>query len=249
MNLVPGALQALGSGGSFDPISFVEAVLGTTTGQALNVFTTDAGNWALVISGPLFTASGITPLLGGMYGLALPQAAAAAASDVAPGAGLGALAGSTAPGTGGSVLASAGGAASVGKLSVPQPWVSSPGIRLAGSAAPLPAAGAGAAPQAEEPGGFFGGLPPIGSVVNAPRGEQTRARSGAGQKVVPTLPGERDADAGAAGQAAPPQRTHRHVASALSESERQELDKLRKEIAEAATERDAAARLIKEAML
>ncbi|WP_090350000.1 PPE family protein [Mycobacterium bohemicum] len=81
MNLVPGALQSLGSGGSFNPISFVEDVLGTTTGQALNTFTTDGGNWALVISGPLFTASGITPLLGGLYGLALPQAAAAAASD------------------------------------------------------------------------------------------------------------------------------------------------------------------------
>ncbi|SPM26897.1 PPE family protein, partial [Mycobacterium terramassiliense] len=89
MNLVPAALQGLGSGGSFDPISFVEDVLGTTTGQALNTFTTDAGNWALVISGPLFTASGITPLLGGLYGLALPQAAAVA-GDVAPDAGLGA---------------------------------------------------------------------------------------------------------------------------------------------------------------
>jgi hypothetical protein len=41
----------------------------------------------------------------------------------------------------------------------------------------------------------------------------------------------------------------RHVASALSESEREELAKLRKDIADVATERDAAARLIKEAML
>jgi hypothetical protein len=48
---------------------------------------------------------------------------------------------------------------------------------------------------------------------------------------------------------AQPQRTRQHVASALSEHEREELAKLRKEIAEAATERDAAARLIKEAML
>jgi PPE-repeat protein len=249
MNLVPGALQTLGSGGPFDPIGFVEQVLGTNTGVALNTFTTDTGNWALVISGPLFTASGITPLLGGLYGAALPQAAAAAAGDVAPGAGLGALAGSV--DSGGSVSASLGGADSVGKMSVPQAWASSPGIRLTGSASPLPAAGPGGLPQAEPagPGGFFGGLPPVGSLVNAPRGEQTRARSGSGQKVIPTMPGEQSAQENTAGRTARPQPTHQHVASALSDREREELDKLRKEISEVAMERDAAARLIKEAML
>ncbi len=249
MNLVPAALQGLGSGGSLNPISFLEDVLGTTTGQALNTFTTDAGNWALVISGPLFTASGITPLLGGLYGLAVPQAAAVA-GDVAPDAGLGALAGSVNPGAGGAVSASAGGAASVGRLSVPQSWASAPGIRLAGSASPLPAAGPGGSPLAgsAEPG-FFGGIPPVGSVVNAPRGEQTRSRTGSGQKVVPTMPGERGGDETAAGRGAPAQAARQHVASALSDREREELGKLRKEIAEAAMERDAAARLIKEAML
>ncbi len=245
MNLVPGALQGLGSGGAFDPISFVESVLGTTTGQALNTFTTDAGNWTLVLSGFLFTASGITPLLGGLYGLALPQAAAVA-GDVAPGAGLGALAGSTLPTTGGPVSAGVGGAASVGKLSVPQSWVSAPGIRLAASASPLPATATDGLPQA----GFFGGgVPPIGSLVNAPRGEQGRTRSGSGQKVIPTMPGEQSPDERAAGRTAQPQRARQHVASALSDHEREELGKLRKEIAEAAMERDAAARLIKEAML
>ncbi|MCV7377303.1 PPE family protein [Mycobacterium alsense] len=248
MDLVPGALQTLGTGGAFDPFSFVEEVLGTTTGQALNVFTTDVGNWALTISGPLFTASGITPLLGGLYGLALP-AAAATAADVAPDAGLGALVSSAGPGTGGSVAASVGGADSIGKLSVPQSWTSGPGIRLASSASPLATAGLGAVPQAEAPGGFVGGIPPVGSLVNAPRGEQTRARSGTGQKVIPTMPGEDGAEGMPLAPAAQPQRTVRHVASALSDGERQELDKLRKEIAEAAMERDAAARLIKEAML
>nr|WP_068206663.1 PPE domain-containing protein [Mycobacterium alsense] len=248
MDLVPGALQTLGSGGAFDPISFFESVLGTTTGQALNVFTTDAGNWALVISGPLFTASGITPLLGGLYGLALPTAAAVA-GDVAPDAGLGALVSSAGPGTGGPVSASVGGADSIGKLSVPQSWTSGSGIRLAGSASPLPATGLGAAAQAEGPGGFLGGIPPVGSLVNAPRGEQTRARSGTGQKVIPAMPGEQDAERMPVAPTAQPQRTVRHVASALSDGEREELDKLRKEIADAAMERDAAARLIKEAML
>nr|WP_304441135.1 PPE family protein [Mycobacterium sp. 852002-50816_SCH5313054-b] len=249
MNLVPAALQGLGSGGSFDPISFVEDVLGTTTGQALNTFTTDAGNWALVISGPLFTASGITPLLGGLYGLALPQAAAVA-GDVVPDAGLGALAGSVNSGAGGAVSAGAGGAATIGKLSVPQSWASAAGIRLASSASPLPGAALGGVPQAgpAEPGGFFGGIPPIGSLVNAPRGEQTRARSGPGQKVIPAMPGEQNADEAAA-RTAPAQPVRQHVASALSDREREELSKLRKEISEAAMERDAAARLIKEAML
>jgi PPE-repeat protein len=248
MSLVPSALQSLGSGGAFDPLGFLEEVLGTTTGQALNTFTMDVGNWALVISGPLFTASGVTPLLGGLYGLALPQAAAVA-GDVAPGAGLGVLAGSGDSGVGAPVAAGLGGAASVGKLSVPQSWVASPGIRLTGSASPLPAAGLGGAPQAEQPGGFFGGIPPVGSLVNAPRGEQAPSKSKSGQKVVPTLPGEPGAEDTAAGRVATSQPARQHVASALSEREREELDKLRKEIAEAAMERDAAARLIKEAML
>jgi hypothetical protein len=121
---------------------------------------------------------------------------------------------------------------------------------LAASASPLATAGLDGAPLAgaAEPG-FFGGIPPVGSLVNAPRGEGTRARSGSGQKVVPTMPGESGTDEPAAVPPARPQRTRQHVASSLSEHEREELDKLRKEIAEVATERDAAARLIKEAML
>jgi hypothetical protein len=63
------------------------------------------------------------------------------------------------------------------------------------------------------------------------------------------MPGGTGAQENGAAMPAQPQRTRQHVASALSEHEREELAKLRKEIAEAATERDAAARLIKEAML
>jgi PPE-repeat protein len=258
LNLVPSALQSLGLGGAFDPSTWLETVLGSPTGAALNVFTTNLGNWSLVVSGPLFTASGITPLLGGLYGLALPAATAAdvapdlgavvAASDVVPGAG-GTLAGSY---SGAPVSAGLGEAASVGKLSVPESWVSSPAIRLAGSASPLATAGLdGLAPAgAAAPGGFFGGVPPVGSLVNAPRGEQPRIRTGQGQKVVPTLPGDQQAGEGvAASRPAQLQPARRHVASGLSSEERDELDKLRREIAELATERDAAARLIKEAML
>ncbi|OBI73055.1 hypothetical protein A9X01_00400 [Mycobacterium asiaticum] len=246
LNLVPSALQSLGAGGGFDATAFVQAVLASPTGAALNTFTTNLGNWSLVVSGPLFTASGITPLLGGLYGLALPAAAAEAAVEVAPEAGLGALAGSYQTEAGASVSAGLGESALVGKLSVPQSWVSAPEIQLVSSASPLTAADAGALAPAAEPG-FFGGIPPVGSVVNAPRGEGTRVRSGSVQRVIPTIVGETAGETGIASRA--PQPTRRLVASALSEEERDELAKLRKEIADLATERDAAARLIKEAML
>ncbi|OBI24664.1 PPE family protein [Mycobacterium sp. E2238] len=257
LNAVPNMLQNISAGSIVSPSNLdphLGSLFSPSSGPTgLNELTQNIGNWALVISGPLFTASGITPLMGGLYGLALPSTAAAAA-DVSPAdAGMGTLANSPAAGSLGNagVSAGLGESATVGKLSVPQTWADSPAIRLASSASPLSTAGLGGAPQAEvsAPGGFFGGIPPVGSLVNAPRGEQSRARAGAGQKVVPATPGEAGADERAAVMPATPQRTRKHVASALSEREREELDKLRKEIAEVATERDAAARLIKEAML
>jgi hypothetical protein len=63
------------------------------------------------------------------------------------------------------------------------------------------------------------------------------------------MPGDSGAAERTAAPPVPQQPARRHVASTLSESEREELAKLRKEIADVATERDAAARLIKEAML
>ncbi|OOK73628.1 PPE family protein [Mycobacterium kansasii] len=77
---VPNALQSLAlGGGSFDPVALLENFLGTQLGTDVNTFAMNVGNWTLVLSGFLFTASGITPLLGGLYGLALPAEAAAAA--------------------------------------------------------------------------------------------------------------------------------------------------------------------------
>jgi PPE-repeat protein len=261
LQAVPSTLQNLSTGSIATPSDLnpgLGSLLDTPSGgpTGLNLFTQNVGNWALVVSGPLFTASGITPLLGGLYGLALPSTAAAAASDVSPlDAGLGTLVNS--PGTGSGALggsgvsAGLGESASVGKLSVPQSWASSPAVRLAASASPLSAAGLDGVPQVQAagPGGFFGGIPPVGSLVNAPRGEQTQARSGSGQKVIPAIPGESGAAEHPPVQPAQPQPARRHVASALSEAERDELAKLRKEIADVANERDAAARLIKEAML
>ena len=243
MDLVPGALQSLGSGGSFDPLGFFEAVLGTTTGQALNTYTMDVGNWALVISGPLFTASGITPLLGGIYGLGYrrpprwPMRSTRSAWGRWPARHV---------------------------CSIGQRGRSRHGRQVVGTAVldvPVdPARGQWVATGERGPGWPTGGRrrrnrqllrrhPPVGSPVNATAANKTRVRSGAGQKVIPTMPGEPGPDAPnpvAPGQAQP---SRRHVASALSDREREELARLRKDIADAAMELDAAARLIKEAML
>ncbi|MCV7031062.1 PE/PPE C-terminal domain-containing protein, partial [Mycobacterium sherrisii] len=246
---VPETLQSLAAGSS-NPLSPISpgGIFSSDGGSGLNTFTENLGNWALVLSGPLFTASGITPILGGLYGLAVPTAAAVA-GDVTPAdAGLGTLVNSRSAGAG-AVSAGVGTAATVGELSVPQSWGTSPAIRLAGSATALPVAGPPAVPQVEGAAPFFGGIPPVGSLVNAPRGEQTRIRSGPAQKVVPSLPGEPDVAERPPVPTGQPRPARRHVSSALSESEREELAKLRKELAEVSTERDAAARLIKEAML
>jgi PPE-repeat protein len=147
MQTVPNALNNLSTGSlvnasNLDPAlgSLLDTPSGGPTG--LNLLTQNIGNWALVVSGPLFTASGITPLMGSLYTLALP-ATAAAAADVTPAdAGLGTLVDSHGGGAG-SVSAGMGKAAPVGELSVPQSWGNSPAIRLAGNASPLPAAGLG----------------------------------------------------------------------------------------------------------
>ena len=177
------------------------------------------------------------------------SAPAGAASQVSGAGGVGsALADSYGPGAG--VSAGLGEAASVGKLSVPQSWGSSPAVRLAATASPLPAAGL---PQAGigGPGGFYGGVPPMGpvaSVVNAPRGEQGRLRAGARHKVVAAIPGESDMREDPAARWVKP-------SAAVDDdgvvSERDELNQLRRAIADVTRQRDVlkrtAATLIKEA--
>jgi PPE-repeat protein len=162
-------------------------------------------------------------------GLAAAAVSATAASPVgaAPDVGLGSVAGSYESG-GAGVSAGLGRAASVGGLSVPRSWgTASPAIRLAATA--LPAAGLDALPEAGAAGlgGSFGGLPMMGSVVNAPR----------------------------AGTADPRSETRPRVTAAEGArqlSERDELNEVRRAIAELAKERDvlmrSAALLIKEAM-
>lgn len=202
----------------------------------------DASGGLLTIAPPV--AAAWNPLVNS---LSAPPAAGAAAAPAASGAGaLGAgLSGASDAGT----TAGLGQAATVGKLSVPPAWGASPGIRLAASA--LPIAGPDGLPRAGLAGpGFYGGMPPVGgpvaSVVNAPRGEQAQHRSR--QKVVASLPGESGLRDDPAGPWVTPDAGPNGAAAV---SERDELNQLRKAVADVNRQRDVlkrtAATLIKEA--
>jgi PPE-repeat protein len=190
----------------------------------------------------------------GMAAAAAPAAVhVAAVSEGAPAA---TLADSYRSGVGGAgVSAGLGRAASVGGLSVPQSWATaSPAVRLAATA--LPADGLGAWAGSAAPGGMFNGTPggmfngmcPVGSVVNTQRNGESRSRADSRLKVIPQMPGESGVGQNTPGGWVKLDRHAPHDARALSERDRDELVTLRKELAELALERDAAARLIKEAI-
>ena len=247
LNTVPKALQGLASGG---PVEWLLEILTSPLGIALNTFSTalsiplnDVGSGgsflavdAIYMVAPLITAAfpGLAPVAGELVPGTAPMAAAPAAAALASAGGA-------------DVSAGLGRAASVGGLSVPQAWGSAaPEIRLA--ARGLPMANLDALPQAEAAGppGWFGGMPPIGSVVNAPRIGEGPSGPRFRHKVIPPIA------TGGSLLASPPDSqtkpTRRGADGELSERERHELDELRQEMAELAMERDAVARLIKEAI-
>ncbi|MGO9154407.1 PPE family protein [Mycobacterium sp.] len=250
LSVVPDALGSLASGSSFDPVTRLLALLKSPLGTALNTFSTalsiplnDVGSGgsflavdAIYMVAPLITAAfpGLAPVAGDLVPGVAPVTAAPAAAALASVGGA-------------DVSAGLGRAASVGGLSVPQAWGSAaPEIRLA--ARGLPMAGLDALPQAEAAGppGWFGGMPPIGSVVNAPRIGESTSNPRFRHKVIPQIA------TGASLLASPPDSqtkpTRRGSDGELSERERHELNDLRQEMAELAMERDAVARLIKEAI-
>ncbi|MEB3062082.1 PPE family protein [[Mycobacterium] zoologicum] len=97
---------------------------------------------------------------------------------------------------GAEVSASLGRAASAGGLSVPQAWSAVPqGIRQV--AAALPMAGIGGLPEATM--GSIGAIPPMGGLVNAGRGADTRTGA-AGARTLATAGGEEDRAAAAGEQ-------------------------------------------------
>ena len=256
LSVVPNALGSLASGSaSFGPVTWLLDLLTSPLGTALNTF-------SLALSAPINTVGSngsflavdaiyfVYPLIAASFpGLAPVAPAAVDVPSARPvGAGMGEGVGTLLGATGGAdVSAALGRAASVGDLAVPQAWGSAaPEIRLA--ARGLPMAGLDAVPQAEAAGppGWFGGMPPIGSVVNAPRIGETASNPRFRHKVIPQI-----ATGGSLLASPPDSQTkpiRRGSGGELSERERHELNDLRQEMAELAMERDAVARLIKEAI-
>jgi PPE-repeat protein len=263
---VPTALQQLASGGpainpeqwlldifNSTPVQTLETVFKQTSGYQ-SVF----GAFSYIATGAVFTINpAISTVIGhAVAGLAAPAASAASAVVGGDGAAGLALAGSHGSGItsgsaglgGAGVSGGLGQAASVGKLSVPQSWATaSPAIRLA--AAALPTAGLDGLPAAAAagPGGWVGGMPPMGGVVNAPRyGEGVR--SGPRLQVLPHTGAEPAARDATLGRWVQPNPNAPDRGDALSERERDELNDLRMAVTEMVTKRDATARLIREAI-
>ncbi|OBI16289.1 hypothetical protein A5712_26725 [Mycobacterium sp. E2327] len=255
MSAVPKALGSLAPASSpFDPVQWLIDVLTSPLGVALNTFsgalslpvdTVGSDGSFLAVDAIYFVVPLITAAFPGLAPLA-PAAPAGAAAGVT-GTAAGAAPTLAASVNGADASAGLGRGASVGDLSVPQSWGSAaPEIRLAASG--LPIAGLDAMPRAETagPGGWFGGMPPIGSVVNAPRSGEGTSSPRSRHKVIPQLATGGSLLAGPPGSQAEP--TRRGADVELGERERHELNELRQEMAELAMERDAVARLIKEAI-
>jgi PPE-repeat protein len=249
LSQVPTTLQSLASGGSA-----LSTLLSTPANQALESFVGALGGNAAYVSGPLLNTAGILGLVSPLFPAAVGAAPAAAVS-AAPAGALGTLAGSYGSGAGSAGLGGAGvsaglgRAALVGGLSVPQSWgTASPAIRLAATA--LPSGGLDGVPEAGAagPGGWFGGLPPVGSVVNAPRNGTAGPRSESRLKVIPQMAAAPGVHEATPDRGIKPNGRASDALGALSARERDELHELRKEIAELAMERDAVAHLIKEAI-
>jgi PPE-repeat protein len=250
LSQVPAALQSLASAPQQVALSILNSPwitdfekVSSALGGYLGGLTAiqDAG------AGVIFDSTAPITALIAAGGAIAPAPAAAVSAVSAPEGALGTLAGSYGSGVGGGgVSAGLGQAATVGGLSVPQSWATaSPAIRLAASA--LPAAGLDSLPQAGPAGlgGWSGGMPMMGGVVNAPRNGAAGARPESRLKVIPQLAGESGVHEGTPGRRGNAPRGNG------PSSEREELNGLRQAIAELAKERDvlmrSAARLIKEA--
>jgi PPE-repeat protein len=259
LSTVPDMLQGLASGGLSDPtqglISLLQSPLVSSfakVSQGMAPFLQFGGAWGLASSAGVFLPSTMLPFAKAAS-VASVAPAAAEGSTLAgwPGSEVGSLGPAALGGAG--VSAGLGRSASVGGLSVPQSWGTAPSIRLASTALPLPGAGPVGLPEAGAAGmgGWPGGLPPVGSVVNAPRNGEARSRSGFRPMVVPTMTRDPALHDDKANRVTLERRV-RDGDGSLSDSERDELDELRSANAELAMERDllkrSAALLIKEAM-
>jgi PPE-repeat protein len=252
---VTSTLQSLASGASFNPVAAITSVLTTPESQALATLSGNVGLDLVYVFAPMFLSAAALADIGPLFGLvgAAPAAVAAGAVSGVPEAGLGTLAGSYGSGVGAGgagVSAGLGRAGAVGGLSVPQSWATAaPAIRLAATA--LPTGGLDGLPEAgtAAPPGWFGGMPPmVGGVVNAPRKGAAGAPSESRLRVIPQLAAAPGGHQGTPDRGFKPNGRGSDALGALSEHERDKLDELRKQFAELTMERDAAARLIREAI-
>jgi PPE-repeat protein len=250
-----GMLPSLASGAPTNPMAMAESMLNSPMITSYETLNNLIGGYTGGYTGMSFTAGGALLLgapmaaTGMMKGLAAataaaPPAAAASSTTTVSAVPGGALGGST----GATMVADMGRAPAVGGLSVPPSWgTASPAIRLAATA--LPIAGLDGAPEAGGAGpGWFGGLPPVGGMVNAPRYGEAGSRSGSRLTVIPQLAKESAGDESMPDRAIKPNWRASDPLDELSARERAELHDLRREVADLAMERDAAARLIKEAI-
>lgn len=199
---VTNALQALSAGGTptgTDPVSqwLINMFESPTVVQLETLFGNLAPVSANVSGGAVWADAGafsLIPLVNAFVtqfqsalGTGAAAAAASVVSDVSGDAMGATLATSTAPsagsaGFGGSGMsAGLGRAATVGGLSVPGSWDIGK-IKLASIATPL---AEGAVPT----GGMIGGVPPIGSMVNAPKGGAPALKEGPRSNLLPGLAG------------------------------------------------------------
>jgi PPE-repeat protein len=258
LSQVPSTLQSLASGGpsqamlnmlgnplvtKFETLS--NLIGGYRTGYLASIFTGVSGMLLGVpLTSPFMPGLAAAPASGVSEGLIGTVVGPSASAAVPPGV-LGRVVDSL--GDGARASAGLGRAAAVGALSVPQSWgTASPAIRLAATALPaggldgLPGAGAAA------PGGSFGGMAPVASVVNAPRNGAAGPRCESRLKVIPQMGVESGSHDGAPG------RCVNAPDGDATLSERHELIELRTAIAELTKETDvlthSAALLIKEAL-
>ncbi|WP_421845720.1 PPE family protein [Mycobacterium sp.] len=249
LSTVPNALEELASGAPINPINWLESLSTTSLPSLINRLLQVTGTHLSNLSG-LFFAASVTPFfLAPLMPLALPAAAATDASAVADGTLGASLVGSAGPAAGSSVSAGMGEAALVGNVSVPPSWgTAAPEIQLASAA--LPAANPAGALTALPTGasGWSGAIPPMAGLVNAPRHTGARPPStSASEPANPQAGGSRAAGA-MPGRWVPAEHRAHTTSSPLSARERDDLEAMRKELAELAMERDAAARLIREAI-
>lgn len=255
MTSITGALQSLNNMPT--PFAVLTSILKIPDVASLNAFVGAIATNGPFMYGPEFVGAGIVSILSPL--MSLVGAAPAALTSSVAGAGAAAdgsmLVGSNSSGAGmpsalgsSGVSAGMGRAVTVGSLSTPLSWATNaPAIKLTSTALPSTLLDSLAPGKTAAPGGWFGGMPPIGSVVNAPRNEVVVSQARSRLKVIPEIGGSSGAGEEASRWYSAPAARTSDATSGLSEREREELDKLRKEIAELAMERDMAARLVKEA--